>query len=423
MSTSGTGASAAGSIQIMAERLSMDEAEISSDAFAEGRAGNIDVTAARVSLTGGARILSNTFDRGQGSTITLTATEAVRLSGTDPDGFPSIITAEAVAREEGGTTGDAGAIEVAAPQVTLTEGAVIASGTTTSGQGGTITLTATEVIRLDTQSILFSGAESSCVRGNISLQAPVIALTEGAAITAESTRVGNAGNIDLIVTDTFSSTDSAVTTAAAVADGGNITLQGAGLLRLRNSAITATVGGGPATVGGNITTSSALVLLDNSTINANAFEGRGGNVTLTARGVVIDVDSTVSAPSERGIDGAVAIQALTNVTEAIAPLPQTVAPTAVLMRDHCAVQLRDEQVSSFVVHTQGSVPATPGDFLPGVLFETAPSVGAPQEGASIPEDTAPRAGYASPHSPLSRQDRLPSGVFQLLKPHACVGGG
>src|SRR4029450_12647127 len=106
------------------------------------------------------------------------------------------------------------------------------------------------------------------------------------------------------------------------------------------SAITVEVGAGAQTVGGNITIDPRFVLLQNSQISANAFEGRGGTVTLRAQQVFLaDPASTVSADaaSKLGIDGLVDIQSpVKSITGALAPLPQSFARTTELLRNRCA---------------------------------------------------------------------------------------
>ena len=65
-------------------------------------------------------------------------------------------------------------------------------------------------------------------------------------------------------------------------------------------------GGGASTVGGNITIDPQFVLLQNSQIIANAFEGTGGNIRIVAQQVFLaDPASQVSASSALGINGQV----------------------------------------------------------------------------------------------------------------------
>jgi large exoprotein involved in heme utilization and adhesion len=159
--------------------------------------------------------------------------------------------------------------------------------------------------------------------------------------------------------------NSSVTTEANQADGGNIHLTAPQLIRLRDSQITATVGGGPETVGGNITIDPQFVLLQNSQIIANAFEGRGGNIQIQAQQAFLaDPASEVSASSTLGINGQVAIQSpVTSLSGAVAPLPQEFVLGTELLRDRCAGRLREGRVSRLVLGGRDGVPHEPGGLL------------------------------------------------------------
>jgi large exoprotein involved in heme utilization and adhesion len=207
----------------------------------------------------------------------------------------------------------------------------------------------------------------------VTLQARRVDLTDGATIAAASTGAGNAGNITITSQDSFLSTHGSVVTRATQADGGNIQITAPHFLRLRDSAITAEVGGGAMTVGGNITVDPQFVVLQNSQISANAFEGKGGNIHIQAQQVFLaDPASTVSASSEKGINGQVNIQTpVTNLSGSLVPLPQAFARPATLLSTRCAERLRAGTVSSLVVRGRDGVPPHPGGVVP-LLLALAP---------------------------------------------------
>jgi large exoprotein involved in heme utilization and adhesion len=138
-------------------------------------------------------------------------------------------------------------------------------------------------------------------------------------------------------------------------------------LRLRDSRITAEVGGGPQTIGGNITIDPQFVLLQNSRIIANASQGKGGNISIQAQQAFLaDPGSTVSASSMGGpeLQGTVDIRApVASISGAVAPLPQAFAQPAELLRSRCAERLREGTVSRFVVGGRDGVPLEPGSLL------------------------------------------------------------
>jgi large exoprotein involved in heme utilization and adhesion len=201
--------------------------------------------------------------------------------------------------------------------------------------------------------------------GDITVQAPRVTLLDGATISAESPGLGNAGNITLTLGDSFLSTHGSIVRRATLADGGDIQITAPHFLRLRDSAITAEVGGGAATGGGTSSIDPQFVLLPNIQIVANAFAGQGGNIRIQAQQVFLaDPTSQVSASSALGIDGQVAIQApIANVSGTVASLPQVFARAGELLRDRCVERVRGSTISRFVLGGRDGVPLEPGSLL------------------------------------------------------------
>ena len=180
-----------------------------------------------------------------------------------------------------------------------------------------------------------------------------------------------------------------MTTDADHADGGNITVRAQTMVRLRDSQVTATVGGGPQTTGGNITIDPEFVILENSQIVANAFEGQGGDIQITAREAFLaDPVSRVDASSELGIDGTVDIRApVTNVSGTFAPLPQDFGRQLELLRGLCAQRLRGGERSSFVLARRDGLPLEPGTLLPSPLVGVSSAGAGSRKGQEQPSVT------------------------------------
>jgi hypothetical protein len=307
---------------------------------------------------------------------------------------------------ETGGHGRGGDVVVQTGPLALMSGAQITSGSGIivgqtvlggNGAGGTITVTATEPVRMSGPGTgLFTRTVGAGLGGDITVQAPRVELTEGATLSAESTGPGNAGNVTLSLGDTFLSTHGSVVTRATQADGGNIQITAPTLVRLRDSAITAEVGGGATTVGGNIFIDPAFIVLQGSQITANAVAGHGGRIDLTAsKAFLADPSSVLTASSTLGINGTVAIQApVTSISGAIAPLPQAFAQAAELLRSRCAERLREGTVSRFVIGGRDGVPLEPGSLLLSPLERVAQETGV-QEGQQQPQNTAPQPAWVA----------------------------
>jgi large exoprotein involved in heme utilization and adhesion len=260
--------------------------------------------------------------------------------------------------------------------VMLAEGGGISGLNVASpGAGGTVIVQASDTLAMSgVGSRLSTASLGPGAGGDIIIHAGTLSLTDGTEISAASLRTddatasGNAGNVTVTVGKSLLIQDSFVTTEATQADGGNITLRVQDMIQLRNSEITAMVGGGPATVGGNITIDPQFVILEGSRIIANAFEGRGGNIRIEAGVFLADPNSRVDASSALGIQGTVDIQApVTNLSGALAPLPQVPVTVAELLPARCAARLSGGTYSSLVLAGREGLPFDPGGPLPSPL--------------------------------------------------------
>jgi large exoprotein involved in heme utilization and adhesion len=283
----GASARNSGNIRIKTGMLEiLDGSQIDNRTNGPGKGGNIEITAERMLIAGTDPRSISTEGIEAGIFATTIVFQDFVAQATGKAGNVLIQAGQLDLRDQGKisalstSAGDGGNIDVLANRLTLTGGASITAACTGTGNAGNIHLIATNVFQSDNSSVTTTATQAR--GGDITISAPQIQLTNGAVISAESTGPGNAGSIHLMATDTFHSTGSTVTTEATQADGGNITVQARQLIQLRDSQITATVGGGPGTVGGNITIDPEAIVLENSQIRANAFAGRGGNVQITA---------------------------------------------------------------------------------------------------------------------------------------------
>jgi len=379
----------AGSIFLSAPDLVLSGgATIGADTFGGGCAGNIELDVQRLTLSGGANITSGSLGgSGRGGDIHVAATETLTLSGL----FSDISTSTAGAGDGGNITistntltlqdqgaiyadtigsGQGGDIGVQVTSLSMSGGSRISSSTfDDSGAGGNVTVQAADEISL-TGAVTGIGSVSSGSGkgGDIQLRAAALRLADGAQVTASSTGTGDAGSIDIAVTGSVTTRNSKVSTSSKNADGGNIDITAPYMVYLKDSEITASVGGGAATVGGNISIDPQYVILDHSRIIANAFEGQGGNIRIVANVFLADPYSVVDASSALGIDGTVDIRApITEISGTLVPLGEDFISAFELLREPCMARIRGGKYSSFIVGGRDGLPAEPGRLLPSPM--------------------------------------------------------
>jgi hypothetical protein len=234
-----------------------------------------------------------------------------------------------------------------------------------NGAGGSIALaSATDITLVDsTISATVSGGRQP--GGNITLSTgEQTLLANGSLIAARSHGLGDAGNIIINAGNRFVSTDSAVTTQASQASGGNISIVAGDMVRMSKSQLNASVAGNELTTGGSISIDPQFVILQNSQILANATAGQGGNINVITSAFLSDPNSRVSASSETGISGSVDIRApVQNLSGTLVPLTQTYLQAVALLAQRCAARFPDGKFSTFVQSGRDGLPVEPGGFL------------------------------------------------------------
>jgi large exoprotein involved in heme utilization and adhesion len=153
----------------------------------------------------------------------------------------------------------------------------------------------------------------------------------------------------------------------STASGGNITLHVRDFLYLVSSEITTSVKGETGN-GGNITIDPQLVILNHSRIVAEAIEGHGGNITITAGEFIRSSDSVVSATSQLGISGTIEINGpRVDVNGALVVLSSQLRGRTEVLREACAARA-DRPISSLVEAGRGGLSQDPEASLPALYL-------------------------------------------------------
>ena len=364
--------------------------ENTSEIEVSGNAGDIDIQARSLSVTGGAGLLTFTSGAGKAGDIRIDTTESVIISGIAPvkDGSDGNIEPQ-VSRLISGTglgnfdfvpdaTGEGGNIDIQTGLLKVSEGGGISARSFSVAQAGDVNINVKE-LELTDSGIISTRAENTGAAGNITVNATEkITISgfdsrfsipkSGLFANSSSPEATNAGNINVNTPFMFIDNQGKISTETSSGNGGNITLQLGELLLLRNgSQITTTAGtaqaGGD---GGNIDIDSPFIVAipnEDSDITANAFTGRGGNVNIAARGI-FGIESRpeptdksdITASSQLGIDGETNINTVdtSSIQNSFTGLSPSI-DTDALIANSCIVRGNQRQENSFTITGSGAL--------------------------------------------------------------------
>jgi filamentous hemagglutinin family protein len=385
------GSGAGGQIGITTDQLIVRRfAEINASSFGTGAAGDIHIDADSVVVKEVGTIASYANGAGAGGDIEIRTASLGVEGGIVVNGNTLASTVDTSAHG----AGQAGAITIDAGVVTLGNQGTITSLTTGSGQGGDIGIT-TNSLALSGGGMINASAYGSGSAGDITVKAATISLTDKALILSMTAGTGDGGIIHLQAADSLLLHDAALTSASTAsasgagragnirveaghllameggviatfsenADGGDIVID-PDLIDLQQSEILTSVQGG-AGDGGNIRLTGKAVALEQSQIVANAFDGNGGNITITADLLLQDPGTLLSASSALGLQGVIALDApFFDLGAAMADLPEVFFDADAFLPKGCVE--REEEMSWLMVRGRDGLPPSPASLLMGL---------------------------------------------------------
>ncbi|MFO8039798.1 MAG: S-layer family protein [Sodalinema sp.] len=395
---------------------------IGSNAFQEAtsRAGTINLQAGDVIVRDGGSIGTVTFGTAQAGTIVIRASDRVEVSGVSAEGNnPTNIASRSESR------GAAGDIEITTGRFILRDGAEVLTSTSDSGSAGRLTVRASEsalisggVTTTNAEGdvvILRSGLRSNSTlerlpspipsseadvlgaAGDVTVVTPFLRVENGAQLVVSSVGEGErGGNLTLEAARLELDNQGRLVAETASDVGGNIRLLAEDVRLLNESSVSTNALG--AATGGNIQIDTAtLVALGNSDITANAQQGAGGQVEITAQGVFgtevrdrLTDESDITASSERGAEfsGLVEIASPdTQLDSSLVELASEFIPVDRLVADSCLT--RTTAAGRFTVTGTGGLPETPFDAAAGrySLLGVVGAESAPAEPSSRVEES------------------------------------
>ncbi len=365
-----------------------------------GAAGDLRISTGRLIVRDGAQVSASNFGTGQGrrGNLTVRASESVELNG---------ISANSPLRSGlfVGTAGieDAGDLTIDTGRLVVRDGAVVSAGSRGQGNGGTLTVRASESVQLlgtsadGKPSSLLTQASDTGSAGNLTIETEQLIVRDGAGVTVSSEGSGDAGELQIQARSITLDNKAALSATTRSGNGGDITLSMQDLLLLRrNSEISTTAGiAGDGGNGGNIIIDAkdgfiVAIPEENSDIKANAFTGRGGTVQITAQGIFGLVprsleelktllgtddpnqldparlpsdDITAISQTDPALSGQVSINTPdVDPSRGLVALPTEVVKASGLITSGCGTPQRIAQ-SKFIITGRGGLPPSPSDTL------------------------------------------------------------
>ncbi len=264
--------------------------------------GNIQVQGQRLMLTDGSQIQANTLGSGTGGTLTVSASESVELIGTSLDEkFNS-----ALGTVAGSGTGNAGSVTIETGKLVIRDGALVAAGTLSEGNGGNLTVRASNSVEVSGTSPI-EGQRSTLAAitssgtgdaGNVSIDTGRLIVRDGGLVsTGTVSSAGNGGELRVSATDSVELTGTSdngeisqlfAGTVAGTGDAGDVTIE-TGRLIIQDGASVSTITSLSLGNAGDLTVrASESVELTGTSVDGN-FPSALGAVTASGIGDAGDV--------------------------------------------------------------------------------------------------------------------------------------
>lgn len=367
---------------------------------AEGTGGNITIETGKLRVIDGGIINVSTFGKGNAGNLTIRAKDSVevgaqqlQLSFTLVNFGGTFVFLPVFSFNGGGiygravvgSEGSAGNITIDTKELTLRNGSLISTSTESVGKAGDITIR-TSSASLDSSGIYAQVLGKDGAGGNVDIKTDTLELKRGSTVSVSNFGSGVGGNITISARDVFIGTripkfndnfldnSGALIAQTVSGNGGNIILNAQNLVLLRFNSLISTAAGttGGRGDGGRITLKVPFLVAtpgENNDIRANAFEGAGGTVSISAREVFgiqqrsrDTPNSDITASSALGLAGTVTIK-----TPQIDPirgrdrLPEAYAKVSGIPTQGC--ESNKGRTGNFEIRGNETVPSNPVDLL------------------------------------------------------------
>jgi large exoprotein involved in heme utilization and adhesion len=243
---------------------------------ATGSGGDLTINTGTLLVRDGAVVGAGTFGQGNGGKLTVNASQQVQLIGTSADG-QSVSGLFAEARS--GTSGKAGDLTINTGTFLARDGAQVSAATFGEGDGGKLTVNASQQVQLigtsadgDYASGLFASTEqaASGKAGDLTINTGTLLVRDGAQVSAGTRSQGNGGNLTVNVS-------------------GDVQLIGTSTDGRASSGLYTQASRGASGKAGDLTINTGTLLVrDGAVVSVRSFQGQAGNTTIRANSLFLN---------------------------------------------------------------------------------------------------------------------------------------
>jgi large exoprotein involved in heme utilization and adhesion len=256
-----------------------------------GTGGNLTIETGKLIVRDGSQVAAGAFNSGSGGSVTVRASDSVELSGTSGDGntFSSILT-----QTDG--AGNAGWVNIETGKLIVQGGALVSTATTSSGQGGSLVVKASDSVQLlgtstsadnPRPSGLFALAEGSGKPGDLTIETRQFIARDGARASASNLGSAQEGgtlsvtaseSVQLIGTSPNQDRSGLLVGTTGTGAAGELTIKTENL-QVSDGAFVSARSVDEGRGAGNTNIQVGSLRLDQGSIVSETTSGNGGNIT------------------------------------------------------------------------------------------------------------------------------------------------
>lgn len=213
------------------------------------------------------------------------------------------------------------------------------------------------------QGIVAADSAGSAQGGDITVTARRMVMSNNSRVSVTSTGTGDAGNVNINVSDELLLTSSRIVGDAPQSAGGNVSIQATNLVSLVNSDIsTQALGVTVDSTGGNIFIDPTAVVLNASVLSAQSNSPtNGGNITVNTKAFIRSPTSRVVATSQATLDNQVPLEVFNENVETVPVVAEPFLDVTALLANRCAARHLKSR-SSFILELYKSAAPVLEDF-------------------------------------------------------------